>query len=69
MSDELYYTPSTLEERIARARARRAEEERAIVALEAKELEVAAEAERLRNKEPLDDEDVDYVSSLSRRET
>lgn len=54
MSDELYYTPSTLEERIARARARRAEEERAIVALEAKELEVAAEAERLRNKEPLE---------------
>ena len=54
MSDELYYTPSTLEERIARARARRAEEERAIVAMEAKELEVAAEAERLRNKEPLE---------------
>jgi len=52
MSDELYYTPSTLEERIARARARRAEEERAIVAMEAKELEVAAEAERLRNKTP-----------------
>jgi hypothetical protein len=54
MSDELYYTPSTLEERIARARARRAEEERAIVAMEAKELEVAAEAERLRNKAPLE---------------
>jgi len=52
MSDELYYTPSTLEERIARARARRAEEERAIVAMEAKELEVAAEAEKLRNKTP-----------------
>ena len=54
MSDELYYTASTLEERVARARARRAEEERAIVAMETKELEVAAEAERLRNKEPLE---------------
>jgi len=54
MSDELYYTASTLEERVARARARRAEEERAIVAMEAKELEVAAEAEKLRNKEPLE---------------
>ena len=52
MSDELYYTASTLEERVARARARRAEEERAIVAMEAKELEVAAEAEKLRNKTP-----------------
>jgi hypothetical protein len=52
MSDELYYTPSTLEERVARARARRAEEERAIVAMEAKELEVAAEAEKLRTKTP-----------------
>jgi len=52
MSDELYYTASTLEERVARARARRAEEERAIVAMEAKELEVAAEAEKLRTKTP-----------------